>query len=383
MSTALQLPRGVEDALRSIDPRPRAAASWRPRRAGLQPGRRHAARRPRARASRRAARPVSRSRLPAARHLDRDPSRQHRDVLRRQDRWRPGHGHRIPPDDVRRAGHRLRQDQSRHGLHGHHAGPGRLGRFRRHRARWLADAPRRRRSAARPARTRRRAHWACRCGCSRSRNATISLEVRSRRSVDLRRAGRRQTLQRRAHRTQRRRHHRQGRGEAGAASCASSASRSSATTFRQGGRIAEVGRGHEAARHGACAQRPAAVRGRARCAHRRVVGGEPAGLRPRGQPRQLRGGGLRARGAGHPRRAAAEGGVETARRRAVPGLQRAVRLHARRHAHVERASRRSRAIRPRRSPAPRASSKPSTRCRSRGTRRSVRRMRWPIRPTAR
>ena len=45
---------------------------------------------------------------------------------------------------------------------------------------------------------------------------------------------------------------------------------------RQGGRIVEVGRGHEAARHGPCAQCAAAVRGRDAAAHRRVVGGRRA-----------------------------------------------------------------------------------------------------------
>ena len=54
-------------------------------------------------------RSVSRSRLPAARFVDRHPRGQHRDVLRRQDRSRSGHGHGLPADHVRRARHRLRQ----------------------------------------------------------------------------------------------------------------------------------------------------------------------------------------------------------------------------------------------------------------------------------
>ncbi len=47
---------------------------------------------------------------------------------------------------------------------------------------------------------------------------------------------------------------------------------------------------------------------------------EPARVRPRREQRQLRGRGLRARGAGHPRRAAAEGRMGAARGGAVPGV---------------------------------------------------------------
>ena len=64
---------------------------------------------------------VSRPRLPAARFVDRHPRGQHGDFLRRQDRLRPGHRHRIPPDDGRRARHRLRQDDLHHGQHRRHA----------------------------------------------------------------------------------------------------------------------------------------------------------------------------------------------------------------------------------------------------------------------
>ena len=56
-------------------------------------------------------RAVSRSRFPSARLVDRDPPGQHRDVLRRQDRSRPGHRHGVPPDHVGRARHRLRHDE--------------------------------------------------------------------------------------------------------------------------------------------------------------------------------------------------------------------------------------------------------------------------------
>ena len=96
--------------------RRRARGAWAPRpmhRERRAPGRRS----------------VSRSRFPAARFVDRHSRGQHRDVLRRQDRPRPGHRHRLPPDDVRRARHRLRQDHLHHGQHRHHRRPGRLGRL--------------------------------------------------------------------------------------------------------------------------------------------------------------------------------------------------------------------------------------------------------------
>ena len=114
MSRSFEFPRAVADALRRANPHfaPRFLGFI--RRAGAERERRHAARRPRARAGRRRG-PVSRPGLPPARHLDRDSSRQHRHVLRRQDGWRPGHGHRVPANDVRRARHRLRQDEPRHG----------------------------------------------------------------------------------------------------------------------------------------------------------------------------------------------------------------------------------------------------------------------------
>ena len=62
-------------------------------------------------ASAQAARSVSRPRLQTARFVDRHSRGQHRDVLCRQDGLRPGHRHRLPADDVRRTGHRVRQDQ--------------------------------------------------------------------------------------------------------------------------------------------------------------------------------------------------------------------------------------------------------------------------------
>ncbi len=70
---------------------------------------------------------------------------------------------------------------------------------------------------------------------------------------------------------------------------------------RQGGRIAEMGRGREAARHGSCAQREAAGRGREVDQHRRVVGAKYARIHQSGEQGQLRRGGLRAGGAGDQR----------------------------------------------------------------------------------
>ena len=105
---------------------------------------------------------VSRSRFPAARFVDRHSPGQHRHVLRRQDRLRPGHRHGVPPDDVRRARHRLRQDHVHHGQHRHHRRSGRLGRLGRDADRRLADAARRRRSAPRAARNGVRRGSACR-----------------------------------------------------------------------------------------------------------------------------------------------------------------------------------------------------------------------------
>ena len=119
----------------------------------------------------------------AARHLDRDPSRQHRHVLRRQDGRRPRHGHGVPADDVRRARHRLRQDESRHGYHRHHSRSGRLGRLRRRRARRLADAQSRRRSPARVARSRVANIFAPPSPSSRCRTATISAKSDPSKSV--------------------------------------------------------------------------------------------------------------------------------------------------------------------------------------------------------
>ena len=69
--------------------------------------------------------------------------------------------------------------------------------------------------------------------------------------------------------------------------------------------------------------------------------------------------------------------------RAVPDLGRSLHLHARRDADVERRRRTWSGTPTRRWRARRRSSKPNTTSRSRGTRRSVRRMPWPIRRTVR
>ncbi len=290
---------------------------------------------------------MARSGFPAARHLDRHPSRQHRDVLRRQDRRRPGHRHRVPADDVRRARHRLR-----HGPGSSWAAPT----SRRTRAARAAPTRSRRdgvrdaqsfgRSTARAARARQPAPRARRWQRSTVAQRHDLGESGPVEEGHLRRARRRQALQRRAHGPQRRCHHRQGRGEAGAASCASSAtplqrydipgkvdgSLKWAVDMKVPGML------HARNVRPPCRRRDAAQ-------HRRVVGRETAGFRPRREQRQLCGRGLRTRGTGDPRGAAAESRMEDAGHRAVPALERAVRLHATRNADGERRDRSRRATR--------------------------------------
>ncbi len=168
------------------------------------------------------------------------------------------------------------------GTHRHHSRPGRLGRFRRHRARRLADAPSRRRSAARAARARLPSAWARRSPMLAVSNGTISAEVRSLRS-------------------------RSPTPSSSAASASTSRSRDATSMrpparprvkpvselrvvgtvgaalrhSRQGRRVVDVGRGHESAGHAPRAQRAAAGRGRDAAQHRRVVGGRRARVRPR------------------------------------------------------------------------------------------------------
>ena len=98
----------------------------------------------------------------------------------------------------------------------------------------------------------------------------------------------------------------------------------------------EVGRGRQAARHGARAQREAAGRRRDARQHRRIVGARHPRLRQGREQGQLRRRGLRARGAGDPRGATAQGQLAEARYRAVPDLRGSLHLHARRDAVVER-----------------------------------------------
>ena len=152
---------------------------------------------------------------------------------------------------------------------------------------------------------------------------------------------------------------------------------------RQGGRLAEVGRRRQAARHGARAQREAAGRRREARQHRRVVRSRHPGIRQGREQGQLRRRRLRAGRAGDSGGPAAQGQLAEAGDRAVPDIGGSVHVHARRDAHVERARRRWWAIPTRRWQARRRSSRPTTRSRSRDTRRSVRRTPWPIRRTIR
>ena len=161
---------------------------------------------------------VSRHRFPPARFVDRHPPGQHRDVLRRQDGSRPGHRHGIPSDDGRRARH---------------------ARTTRRPASWAAPTSRPTR-ADRAGRMRFRP-MARRCGawpprhdafCWRWRRTPLAVPVdqlavsegvitRQSGSVEarhVRRADRRQAIQRHAHGQQRRCDHRHREGEAGSGS---------------------------------------------------------------------------------------------------------------------------------------------------------------------
>ena len=92
----------------------------------------------------------------------------------------------------------------------------------------------------------------------------------------------------------------------------------------------QVGRRRQAAGHGARAQREAAGGRRDARQHRRVVGAQHSRLRQGRQQGQLRRGGVRARGAGDPRGAAAQGQLAEAGDGAVSDLRGSLRLHARR-----------------------------------------------------
>ncbi len=190
-------------------------------------------------------------------------------------------------------------------------------------------------------------------------------------------------VQRHADRRQHRRDHRHGEGQAGSGAQDRRPVAAALRHSRQGGRLAEVGGGREASRHGARAQREAAGRRRDARQHRRIVGAAPARIHQGGQQGQLRRGGLRARGAGDRGGQTAQGELAEAGDGAVPGLRGSVQLHARRDADVEPAAGRRRQSRQRRSPARRRSSKPTTTSRSRGTPPLRRRTRWPTRRTGR
>ena len=329
-----------------------------------------------------AAGPVSRSRFPAARFVDRDPPRQHRDVLRRQDRSRPGHRHGVPPDHVGRARHRLREHDLRDGQHRRHRRSRRLGRIGCAADRRLSDAARRRRSAPRAARHgvgafRRAGH---RAGGQRRRDQHQARRHR-RSQHHLRRADRRQEVQRHADRPQHRCDDGQGAAQAGAGDEERRQVAAPRRHSGEGQRHAALGRGHESAGHAARAQRPPAGRRRHAQGDRRIVGEGRARVREGREPRQLRRGGVRARGARDPRRAPVESRMDAAGGRAVPHVREPLHLHAIDDALVHRQAGRGRRSSPPRSPAPPPSSRRNTTCRSRATPRSVPRTRWPIRRT--
>ena len=164
------------------------------------------------------------------------------------------------------------EHQLRDGQHRRHGRSGRLGRIGCAADRRLADAPRRRRSAPRAAR-----HGVARASACRSPQLA-SATASSRSTADpveaghLRRADRRQAVQRHADRQQHRRDDRHGDAQDGAGA---EDRRPVAAALRhpaEGGRLAEVGGGREGAGHGARAQREAAGGRRHARQHRRVVG---------------------------------------------------------------------------------------------------------------
>ena len=195
---------------------------------------------------------------------------------------------------------------------------------------------------------------------------------------DLRRADRRPAVQRHARRRQHRRHHRPGAGQAGRGAATRRPVAAALRHSRQGGRLAEVGRGREAAGHGARPQRQAADgrrdAGRVDEASVRGCRGSCGSC----QQGQLRGGGLSsARSRQFARRvsSSASGGRRRPRR---------CRLRKSSSTSCGRPRRRRAARRPWSAiPRPRCavrrrSSRPATRSRSRATPRSARRTPWPI-----
>ena len=214
-------------------------------------------------------------------------------------------------------------------------------------------------------------------------DGVITVKADPSKTRHLRRTDRRKAVQRRADGQQHRCDHRRGEGQAGAGP---QDRRPVAAALRhscQGGRLVEVGRGREAARHGACAQREAAGGRREADQHRRVVRAQPPRIHQGREQGQLRGRRLRAGRAGDQCGQTAQGQLGEAGDRAVPVVGRPLHIHARRDADVERKRRPWSATPTRRSRARRRSSRPNTTCRSRGTRPSVRLTPWPIRRTAR
>ena len=231
--------------------------------------------------------------------------------------------------------------------------------------------------------------WHRRISAYRSRRSAVSDGVVSTNIGDtadrerhLRRADRRQEVQRHAHRPQHRRHHRPGAAQAGAGDEERRQVAAPRRHSGEGERHAALGRGHESARHAARAQRPAAGCRRHAEGDRRIVREGCPRFGESREPRQLRRGGLRARGAGDPRRATVEGRMDAAGRRAVSQRRTISSPTCDRRRPPQRASPSvvgDSGERVRGSGRP--SSRRSTTCRSRVTPRSVPRMRSPIRRT--
>ena len=169
-------------------------------------------------------------------------------------------------------------------------------------------------------------------------DAVITVKARSVEARDLRTARRRQALQRDAHGQHHRCRDRPRAAQDGAGDEDHGALAPALRHPAEGGRLAQVGRGRQGARHAARAQREAAGRRGPARERGRGVGAQRARPGEGGAQGQLPGRGVRARGAGDPGGAAAQGRVAEAGRGAVPRLRRSVHLHAQRHADVQRAA---------------------------------------------
>ena len=305
----------------------------------LRRARRRTERRPATSCSTRKARaPVRiRTRLPSARFLDRHPSGQHRDVLRRQDRPRSGHRHRVPPDHGRRARHALRQDELRHGHHRHHRRSGRVWRIGCAADRRLPDAPRRRRSASRAAGhgvgAPRRAGRA-----ARGRDGVVSVAADPSKRVTYGEliGGRKFNVTLTGNNIN---------ATTGAAPLkdvnqfkivGQSPQRYDIPAKVDGSLKWAVDAKVPGMLHARNVRPP--VAGRDARQHRRVVRERRARLRQGGEQGQLRRGRVRARGAGDSGRASAQGELAEAGDGAVPVVRRPLRLHAQRDADIEHAA---------------------------------------------